>query len=412
MKQNFNLLIVEDNSDKLRNILQILKDISGIEIDDIDHEVDSFSAKKKLKSQHYDLLILDIAIPSRKSETIDMEGGIKLLKEILLRDIYKVPTHIIGLTALQAVFSKATSEFESALLSVIRYSNTDIEWQAHLKKGVEQRVLSKVAARGSEQAYIYDICIITALDKEFAAVKALSKTWNKIDFPFDSSPYFETHFEKDEKKFSVVAACAPQMGMNASAILSMKLIYNFRPKYLFMTGIAASIKDVNSHGYGDILVVDESWDGGAGKIIEDDTGHNVFLPIAQHLRLDKDISEKMRTIKDNEHLLRQIKDGWKPHTVPNTELSVHIGSVVSVAGVVENHAVIQELKSKDRKLLGLEMEVYGMYYSASNCGNPKPIAIAIKSVADFAMQGKNDIYQNYASYTSAQVMYEFIMSEL
>lgn len=410
--QTFNILIVEDDNDKLRNILQVINEIEGIDVDSVDNVVDSFSAKKNLKDKYYDLLILDIAIPPRRHEKIDLEGGISLLKEIIQRNIYKHPTHIIGLTAREEVFIKATAAFGSQVLSVVRYSDTDIEWQIQLKKGVEQRLKAKQSALSIETHYDYDIGIITAIDKEFAAVKTLSDNWTKISFQNDSSPYFETVFTKGEKKFRVIGACASQMGMNASAVLSMKLIYNFRPRYLFMTGIAASIKEVNSHGYGDILVIDESWDGGAGKITQTAEGTNNFSPTANHLRLDRDVSEKMRTLKDNIELLRKIKDGWKPGEVPNTELTIHIGAVTSVAGVIENTAVIQELNRKDRKLLGLEMEAHGMYYSANNCSHPRPIAVALKSVSDFANSTKSDLYQNYASYTSAQVMYEYIMSEI
>ncbi len=408
----FNILIVEDNQDKLRNIVTVLKSINGIDEELIEHVVDAHEAKKKMIQISYNLLIIDIAIPPKKSEPIDIEGGIKLLKEIIHREIYKIPTHIIGLTALDAIFTKASVEFETQILSVIRYSNTDLEWQTRLFNGVEQWVQSKTASIVTDLKYDFDIAIITALDIEFAAVKLLSSDWQKVSLPNDPSPYYETTFKNDKRTFRVIAACAPQMGMNASAVLSMKMIYNFRPEYLFMTGIAASVKKSDSHGYGDVLVIDESWDGGAGKITENSAGEAEFYPVAQNLRMNKDISEKFRSFKDNYELLRKIKDAWKPGTVPNTELSIHIGSVASVAGVIENSAIINQLKIKDRKLLGLEMEAHGLYYSAINCSNPKPTAIALKAVSDFANLDKSDIFQGYASYTSAKVMYEFILSEL
>jgi nucleoside phosphorylase len=408
----FKILVIEDDSEKLRNILQTLSSVDGIDIDTIEHVIDSLGAKNKLKDVYYDLLILDIAIPLKKSEPIDIEGGIKLLQEITVRDIYKTPNHIIGLTARDEIFSKAKAEFDSQVLSVIRYSETDIEWQKQLCRGVEYRLISKLSSTTIEPEYDYDIAIITALDKEFDAVKSLSKTWKRVVVKNDSSPYFKTVFSRNKKSFTVIAACCPQMGMNSCAVLSMKLIHNFRPKFLFMPGISASVKNIESHGYGDVIVIDEVWDGGAGKITQKEDGTNVFLPNAHHLRLDKDISESIRSLKDNSSLLRKIKDMWKPNTVPNTELSLHIGSVVSVAGVIENSAVIEQLKLEDRKLLGLEMEAYGMYYSAYNCSNPKPTAIALKGISDFANTSKNDFFQAYASYTSAMVMYEFIMTEL
>ena len=407
----FKILIVEDKSEKLKNILQVLEKITGIDVDTIDHDLDSTTAKLRLKKDNYDLLILDISIPLRKSEDIDPEGGLKLLKEITQRDIYKVPVHIIGLTAHKEIFDKANEEFESQLISLIRYSESDIEWQNKIASCTERIVSAKNNLSNSNVEYNYDVAIITAVEIEFTALKELSTKWQKVVVHGDASPYYETEFKGKSKTFRVVIACARQMGMNASSTLSMKMIYNFRPRYLFMTGIAASIKSSDTHGFGDIFVIDESWDGGAGKITEEN-GMSIFQQTANNHRADQDLTEKIRSIKDDKPKLRLIKDKWGSRVAPNTELSIHIGSVASVAGVIENSAVIDELKRKDRKLLGIEMEVYGMYYSANNCSNPKPKVMALKSVSDFANTTKNDQYQPYASFTSAQVLYEFIINEI
>lgn len=407
----FNILIIEDNIEKLRDTLSVLEKVDGIDTDSIDHVVDSLGAKKKIKEKLYDLVIVDIAIPLRKSEVIDTEGGIKLIKEILQRKVYKIPSNIIGLTSYEEVFDKASEEFGKKILSVIRYSLSDDEWKLLLKDGVELMLQSKKSSLENTVDYDYDVAIINAVDTEFKAILNLSQSWKPIRLANDSSHYLETVFSKEDKNIRVIAACAPQMGMNACSVLSMKMIYNFRPRYLIMTGIAASVKDSSAHGFGDILIIDETWDGGAGKITQDESGNNIFLKSANHLRLESDVSERIRVYKDDRDLLRSIKDGFKNGEVPNTELSLHIGSVTSVAGVVENEVIINELKSKDRKLLGLEMESYGLYYSAKNCSNPKPIVLAIKSISDFANTNKNDKYQAYASYTSAVFMYHLIISE-
>jgi nucleoside phosphorylase/BarA-like signal transduction histidine kinase len=405
------ILLVEDDTEKLRDISETLEK-AGINSDLVDHAVDYQTALKFLKSTLYDLLILDIAIPIRKSEKIDLEGGVKLLQEILQRDIVMKPSYIIGLTALDFEFTNAAKQFDDQTIKVIKYSDSNIEWQTKLINCIEQRTHVKSAITNQQPIYEYDVAIITAVEVEFNAVMALSDNWIKLTHPVDPSPYFETIIEGNGKKFKVVAVCANQMGMNASSVFSMKLIYNFRPKYLFMVGIAASLKDAASHGFGDILVVDESWDGGAGKLTQSSTGVTEFNQTALHLRLNSDISEKARGYKSDKTTLRKIKDGWKYGAVPNTELSLHLGSVTSVAGVIENEAIIKKLKDQDRKLLGVEMESYGVYFAAQNCGNPRPIAIVIKSISDFANSEKNDIYQTYASYTSASFMFEFLTKEL
>jgi len=406
-----NVLIVEDNPEKIRNISQTLEN-SGIDGNMVDHAIDFHTALKFLRKTLYDLLIIDIGIPIRRSEAVDMEGGVKLMQELLQRDHYKKPSYIVGLTALDLEFSNAAKQFDNQSIFVIKYSEGDEEWQNALTNLVDQRIAAKSAINSQQPSFNYDIAVITAVDVEFDAVKALCENWLRVSHPTDASPYLEGTLEGNGKKFKTVLVRAPQMGMNASTVFSMKLIYNFRPKYLFMTGIAASIKNSMDHGFGDIFVIEESWDGGAGKLTEADDGTALFLQTARHLRIDPDMAERIRGYQSDKTLLRSIKDNWKFGAVPNTELALHLGSVTSVAGVVENEAVIKKLKEHDRKLLGLDMETYGVYFAAHNCNNPKPLAVSFKSVSDFANVKKSDLFQTYASYTSARFMYEFAIREL
>lgn len=78
------------------------------------------------------------------------------------------------------------------------------------------------------------------------------------------------------------------MASTASAVLATKVIYNFRPKLLIMTGIAAAVNryDVN---LGDILVASKVWDGASGKIKTDKEGDDVFYPDFHEIPIDPDI---------------------------------------------------------------------------------------------------------------------------
>ena len=88
-----------------------------------------------------------------------------------------------------------------------------------------------------------------------------------------------------------------------------------------------------------------------------------------------------------------------------------IGPIVSGASVVTDPEIVQDvLDNQDRNVLGIEMEIYGMYYAADWAINPKPKYIALKAVSDFANQEKSDDYHKYASYTSAK-MFEVLAKE-
>lgn len=61
------------------------------------------------------------------------------------------------------------------------------------------------------------------------------------------------------------------------------------------------------------------------------------------------------------------------------------------------------------------MEAYGIYAAAQSASFPRPSAFAMKSVCDFADPDKDDDYQLYAAYTSAQavrIFFETYIEEL
>ena len=74
---------------------------------------------------------------------------------------------------------------------------------------------------------------------------------------------------------------------------------------------------------------------------------------------------------------------------------------------------IEEISEHARKLMGIEMETYGMYYAAAHSVEPRPkFWASIKSVSDYATIKKKDNFQEYASYTSAAFLKHVILNEL
>lgn len=91
-----NILIVDDNNDKIAKIVSIIKSVS--ENFNIDTVIDSVSAQLKLQEFKYDLLLLDLLLPLRRGQDPIPDGGEKLLKEIYRNKKIKVPTIIVGIT--------------------------------------------------------------------------------------------------------------------------------------------------------------------------------------------------------------------------------------------------------------------------------------------------------------------------
>jgi nucleoside phosphorylase len=250
-----------------------------------------------------------------------------------------------------------------------------------------------------------------------AVLKLNGSNWEPVTIEDDFIQYFKTTFSENGKTFSVIAATADQMGMTAASHLATKMTLYFRPKYLFMAGIAAGIQGRNL-GFGDILVADQSWDYGSGKMIEKDKtsatelGALVFEPDTRDIQLSAELKAKVGAFKLRKGaILDKIQNAWAGDMAP-TKLQVHIGPIGSGSYVISSESTLNNIKGHQRKLLGVEMETFGVYYAASHSPEPSTKAISAKSVSDYGDGTKNDKFQKYAAYTSAQFIYNFIIEEL
>ncbi len=399
-----NVLVVEDDAEKLRRVLVCLLGVPGINRDSVADARDVNTAKHLLRERRFDLLILDVVLPERPDELPNHNAGISLLQELLARDIYFVPGQIVGLTALQDAFNAAAPRFEEVMLQVIRYDATSNEWIDRLQR-VARRVVSSKRSPTEVHLHNYDLCVITALAApELEAVLALPWGWEAIESPADPTPYYKGSFEAAGSRRTVVAAAAPRMGMTASAVLATKMLMTFRPRYLAMAGILAGVE--GQCEFGDIVVADPSWDYESGKRTVRDE-QPFFAATPYQIPLDPFLRGKLARLAQDGAAMDAIRRGWLGSPRP-TVLTMRLGPVASGAAVIEDPAITTEIKFQHRKTIGVEMETYGVLVAADECPTPQPKAFSIKSVCDFADPRKNDDHQKYAAYTSAAALRLFV----
>ena len=405
------IIVVEDNSNKREKIKKVIESSINIPSANIEYAFDVKSAKKLIYKKPYDFMILDLVLPLDEEDEPSPQNGVSFLNDIHSNPQIKPITHIVGLTAFSEHLDQFKISFENFVWQLIDYKAEEVDWQEKLKNLLYHlvKVRSDYLNRDNLD-YDYDIAIITALqDPELKQVLKLDGGWEEFKYGNDATQYFKGVFKDENKTFRVIATSSPQMGMVASSTLCMKIIHNFRPKYLFMPGIAAGVKgEVN---FGDILIADQTYDGTSGKVTTNESGEKGFSPNPTPLSLDSDLKEKVRTYESKKRYFFDLKEKWQGNK-PDTDLSIKIGPVVSVPYVIQNENELINLKGQQRKLIGLEMEIYGVFYSCNNGFNPKPKPMAIKSVCDFGDKEKADNYQKYAAFTSAQFMYDFILNEL
>ena len=109
--------------------------------------------------------------------------------------------------------------------------------------------------------------LIYVTDTEEEAVMRMYD-WRELRFDGDDQLYYI--YEADDRR--ICAARQDEMGMTASATLTMKLIEHFRPKYVIMPGIAAGTLEESggSQMYGDVVLADMVWNYSNGKYVPKD----------------------------------------------------------------------------------------------------------------------------------------------
>lgn len=233
--------------------------------------------------------------------------------------------------------------------------------------------------------------LIYVTDTEEEAVKRMY-AWQPLRIDGDEQLYYRADYLKNGME--IVAARQDEMGMTASATLTMKLIEHFRPKYVVMPGIAAGAMEEagDSQMYGDVVLANMVWNYSNGKYVPKDQASIVFGEIG--------FKPRPTALKVDESLLPYFEKSIRSE---KNETHVHIGAMASGSAVVANKQILdQQVKGQFSDTKGLEMEGYGVAYAASHATAPRPKAIIAKSVCDFADSRKSDLYQKFAAYTSCE----------
>jgi nucleoside phosphorylase len=410
------ILIIEDTPEKLASIRDVVNSITET---NIDYSVvqDIKQALDKLSNNYYDLLIVDIFIPFEWGEDPNPQNAINLLQQLPQDEDLISPFSILAITKKEELASEFKNKLEELTVTLLQYRENSDSWKPQLQNRLKTMVQAKKSFF-NKQEYEYDVAIINALQEpEHMLLKSVfGCDWKSISYPLDDfNNYYEGSLvNKNGKRIRCVATYANQMASIASSALTTKVIYNFRPKHLFMTGIAAGVSPYTMN-YGDILIASEVFDGASGKIKADkDTGETVFEPDIRQKTVTPEFINIITRLKSDKTLLNSICDNYPTNVgKPTTQLAIHIGPMASVPAVLSCKQEIDKITTHGRKLQGIEMESYGMFYAASSAIKPLPkIVASIKSVSDFADIKKSDDYQEYASYTSAALLKHILLNEL
>lgn len=256
-----------------------------------------------------------------------------------------------------------------------------------------------------------DIGIICAL--EFPEFDAVIKAFNEAEWvELPDAKYTHVYRESSittttGEKLRIIGTTSTSMGLTAAAIATTQLIMQFKPRIVVMVGIAAGTRSGGKQ-FGDILTADPSIDYNSGKVI-DDNGIREFQPDPYPIGLNPRLRSVLGRYRGNHSVFEKIRNHWKG-SLPAKGNHLHIGPLGAADQVIDDATRIIEIQKNWRKLIGVEMETYGVYRAVHEAPEPKPRVVSFKSVCDFAAE-KTDSWQEYAAFTSASFAYEFLKNE-
>jgi nucleoside phosphorylase len=389
--------MVDDAPEKVSEVSKLLMSGNTNQVQ-LDVASNGLEARQHLTQTQYDLLILDIKLPLRSKEEADKRGGMSLLTEIIMSGRFLRPTHVVALTGFDDLRKEFESKFNNGQWTIETYVPADLGWRERLKAKVEyiQRTLAQ-----SGQNYETDVCIVTALPSpELDAVRSLSLNWSAAEALDPVTFLYRSQLALENRKFSVVATACPRMGMTNAATLSQKLVQQLRPRLLIMTGICAGVP--KSCGMGDVIVGDPCWDWQMGKYLRD-----TFEVNPDQISCPPEVSQRFNLLREDQKALIgfwQKYQSEKPDRVP----AILVAPIASGSAVLADDATVEAIQKQHRKVVGVDMEMYGVYSAARDSSAPRPLTFGLKGVCDFADHLKNDKYQKFASYMSAQVLHLFL----
>lgn len=399
------ILVVDDSVSKREAVCGIIgKILPGAQIT---VAVSFVEAVRALEDTSYELLLLDLVLPTRVGEDPRLDNGVAILREIFDDGSVNPPNHVVCLSEYEKALEGLRDEAQRRLVHLVKYSEHDSAWSEILSSKLSYVSRRVEKANRFPLDYLVDVAVVASYPiVELRAVLELGVQMGAEFHKQDELHYYHATWQGVDKPLKVVACAAPTMGMTAACTTAMKMISRWRPRYLVMTGIAAGTN--GDLKFGDVLVSECCYDYGSGKII-DREGTKDFMPSPQQIPVDTDLKALLQRWESSQEGMVGIGKLWKHDGTFVPKLC--LGVIATGAAVIQSSRFVDEIKEHSRKVVGLEMEAFGVCQAGRHATHPRPKVLIAKSVSDFADSEKRDDSQMLAAFTSAQFAYKFFTTE-
>jgi nucleoside phosphorylase len=233
-----------------------------------------------------------------------------------------------------------------------------------------------------------DILIVTALAEEQRALQQFFVTDEEHHSTYAPLTYHKgsTKSTSDGISYSIAITCLFGMGNPEAGILAANAIRELNPTYIIMFGIAGGIKE--RIGLGDVIISTQIFYYEQAKLLSDKIE---IRPISFHV--DAILKNRLASFAEQSQKNYSVKFG--PFAVGEK--------------IIANATTVEALKDYEPKLLGIEMESFGVAAAASYALQ-RPRFIAIRGISDHADELKNDDSRHTALTNAADFLFSFLQS--
>lgn len=369
------VLVIEDDEKKYNSIERALLE-NAVDVENIFriHCLKEFYVSQNNLS-NIDLCILDFFLPTLVGEKAE-NAFAEVLKTLDKSNMGSIP--VIAITSHLKEFADRRSELRQRGIITYSYEEENI-WAAALKGFVED----------ARQTHKYDFIGITALREERDGFVHCPEV-----IPRKKSVIGLDAWEVVINGEVGCLFCPPRMGLVDMACLTSRILENFNPRVIFLSGICGGFSDTE---LGQLLITDLCWEYQSGKWLEE-----VFKSEPYQVAISESLRARFRSQLDEEDdlvrlLERDVRNVERPSKIAQPTLSVF----ASGSAVISSSERLAHVERQHRKVLGIDMEVFG-FHRAVELSQRDVVHYSAKVVVDKADVNKDDRLHEYGSAISAR----------
>lgn len=240
-----------------------------------------------------------------------------------------------------------------------------------------------------------DILLLTGLHEELQWIQQVT------GFAFErrvrqGTSYLITEVRRGGRSVRIVTLRQLEKGLTSAAITATKALCLWKPNVVVMTGICAGVR--GSVNLGDLVVATQCFEHSSGQLRDGE-----LIPLQNRVTIQPWLLDFLVSLTDSPALLERIQSGFGQPLPDARATTIHYGAMACGPQVIKDQSYIEQLKSKEYSLVGLDMESYGVALAASMCSTHAHtiVPLIVKGVCDFADTEKSDLWHDYCAYASA-----------